>query len=341
MERSIRIWLVSVMALIAAIIVVGGITRLTGSGLSMVDWRPIFGILPPITDSQWLDVFTAYKNSPEYLKVNQGMNLSQFKFIFFWEYLHRIMGRLIGLSALIPFIYFSIKGRLNSDFKKNWLLVIGLIICQGFMGWYMVKSGLVDRPSVSHFRLASHLVLALIIFSLVLWQYLKERYNGIKITNKLKKPLLFIVCFSWLQIIFGAFTAGLDGGKYYNTYPKMGSEWLPESAFMFDGGIIGNIINNPIMIQWIHRWLAVLLIVGCVYLARECMDSNRPSLQYSGLLLVAVLFFQFILGISTLLSNVWIPVAVLHQFGGLLLVSSLVLLLYFANYSIDPPQIKS
>ena len=332
MDRSIRVWLLVVMGLVAAIVVIGGITRLTGSGLSMVDWRPVMGILPPIGDMQWQQVFDAYQATPEYEKINQGMSLRDFKGIFFWEYLHRILGRVIGLSILIPYLYFLIRGKLVAPFKWQWLLVIFLVICQGLMGWYMVMSGLVDRPSVSHFRLASHLVLALVIYSIVCWHYLRQRFSGTKINTGLNRLIISVFSLSWLQIIYGAFTAGLDGGKYYNTYPKMGGDWLPESAFMYDGGIIGNLLTNPIMVQWFHRWLAVILVVLSIYLVRCCVDSGRLGLQYSGLLLLAVIFFQFILGVTTLISGVWLPVAVMHQFGGLMLITSIIFVLYFSTY---------
>ena len=334
MDRSIRIWLVSVMSLIAAIVIVGGITRLTGSGLSMVDWRPVMGILPPITQSQWVEVFSAYKNSPEYLKINQGMNLSQFKVIFFWEFLHRIMGRLIGLSALIPFIYFSLKGKLTKNFQKHWVLVIGLIICQGFMGWYMVKSGLVDIPHVSHFRLAAHLSLAFLIFVIILREYLKQEFPGKPIKTKNIGLIQTGFGLIAIQIVYGAFTAGLNAGHYYNSYPKMGPDWFPQSALMYSGGLINNMLNNPIMIQWIHRWFALAVVIGVVLIWQRSQKSSNLYIKYSGLLLFTAIGFQFLLGVITLLTNVWTPVAAAHQFGALILLISITLNHYFWTHEL-------
>lgn len=310
------------MALVAIIVLIGGITRLTGSGLSMVDWKPIMGSIPPLSSTSWDLAFDAYKQSPEYIKINAGMTLSEFKFIFFWEYLHRMIGRCIGLAAVLPFLYLLIKKQLSAGFTRRWLIIIALIGCQGLMGWFMVKSGLVDNPHVSHFRLAAHLSLAFLIFSLMLKEYCRMALPK----KSRSSPLIWgVTGLIGLQIVFGAFTAGLHAGNYYNTYPKMGPDWLPEAAVMYPGGLVNNLLNNPIMIQWLHRWLAVAVLIGVVMIWIRCSKSTDVHLQTSGLLLVAAVGFQFILGIITLMSAVWLPVALAHQFGALVLLSSIVI----------------
>ena len=318
--------------LIIGIVVVGGITRLTGSGLSMVDWQPIMGILPPLTDTQWSELFSAYKQSPEYQKINMGISLSKFKFIFFWEYIHRIFGRIIGLAAILPYGYFLIKGRLSKPLAKFWPIVIILIGCQGFMGWYMVKSGLVDNPHVSHLRLAAHLSLAFIIFTLILWQYLKIRFPFKKSPALMPKLTAIVAIGIGIQIIYGAFMAGLHAGYYYNTYPKMGDHWIPPAIGMFNG-FVNNILNNPITVQWIHRWLAIAVVIGIIYIWKKTkLETSNYPLQISGILLLSVIGFQFLLGVLTLITVVWLPLAILHQLGGLLLIASMTLIIYFSNY---------
>lgn len=328
--RSIQNWLLVLLLLVASIVVIGGITRLTGSGLSMVDWQPIMGILPPLTDSHWADLFSAYKQSPEYQKINMGIHLSEFKFIFFWEYIHRIFGRIIGLVAIFPFAYFAFKKKLPKSLLVTWPFIIFLIGCQGLMGWYMVKSGLIDNPHVSHFRLAAHLSLAFIIFILIFWQYLKLQFPYKK--RNQKTPIL-LSCISvgiGIQIVYGAFMAGLHAGYYYNNYPKMGDEWIPESIFLMNG-LLKNILENPIMIQWIHRWLAVGILIGVIIIWKQYRIQNA-NLRKSSSLLLGVMCFQFILGILTLITKVSLPIAVAHQFGALCLLISLSLVFYFKTY---------
>ncbi|RAP23963.1 heme A synthase [Candidatus Marinamargulisbacteria bacterium SCGC AG-343-K17] len=330
--KQVKTWLLICLGLIAGIVMVGGATRLTGSGLSMVDWRPIMGSIPPITAAAWDATFSAYQQSPEFQKINFNMTLGEFKSIFFWEYLHRMLGRLIGLVAIIPFIYFSIKKALPRGFSRRWLGIIALIGCQGLMGWYMVKSGLVDNPHVSHFRLAAHLSLAFIIFLLIFVELLKLQFPSKRIKgtflSKLSKLVFGLI---GCQVVYGAFTAGLKAGHYYNTYPKMGPDWLPDSALMYGGGLINNMLNNPIMIQWVHRWFGVAVVIGVLILWLKCKDHKNLYLQYSGLLLVAVVGFQFILGVITLLTRVWLPVALAHQLGALLLLSASTLFNYFST----------
>ena len=334
MKDYINRWLLLMLALIAIIVIVGGLTRLTGSGLSMVDWQPIMGSVPPLSAMDWAVTFEAYKQSPEFQKINMSMTLSEFKFIFYWEYIHRMIGRLIGLVAVIPFLFFIIKKQLSNAFIKHWLGVIILIGCQGLMGWYMVKSGLVDIPHVSHFRLAAHLSLAFLIFVVILREYLKREFPGKPI--KAKNIGLIRTGFGLIgiQIVYGAFTAGLNAGHYYNSYPKMGPDWFPQSALMYSGGLINNMLNNPIMIQWIHRWFAVAVVIGVLLIWQKSQTSSNLYIKYSGLLLFAAIGFQFLLGVITLITNVWIPVAAAHQFGALILLISITLNHYFWTHEL-------
>ncbi|MEK9726990.1 MAG: COX15/CtaA family protein [Candidatus Margulisiibacteriota bacterium] len=335
MQRQIKLWLLAMLGLIASIVVIGGITRLTGSGLSMVNWQPIMGSIPPLSATDWANTFDAYKQSPEFIKLNHAMNLNEFKFIFFWEYIHRMLGRLIGLSALAPFIFFMFKKQLSPSFIRRWLGIILLIGGQGLMGWYMVKSGLIDNPHVSHFRLAAHLSLAFLIFSLILKEYLLIQFPARQKSkpNYSKWLNLGLILIS-IQIIYGAFTAGLHAGYYYKTYPKMGDAWFPSAALMYDG-VINNILNNPIMIQWIHRWLALAVVVVVLIIWNNCKKSTSLHIQYGGVLLIASVSFQFILGVITILSGVWLPVALAHQFGALILLTSFILLHYLSNHQLN------
>ena len=323
--RHLKIWLSSIIVLIFAIIIIGGITRLTGSGLSMVDWRPVMGIFPPITDAQWQDVFNQYKAFPEYQLRNKGMSLDAFKFIFFWEYLHRILGRLIGLSIIIPFLYFYFKKKLSKSLIYKSLIMTSLVIIQGVIGWYMVKSGLSNTPQVSHFRLALHLSLALVLLQFCVWTLLSILSKKTK-PHRLYIPMKLWVAGLGLQIIYGAFTAGLHAGWGYNTYPKMEGEWLPEAAWMLLPAL-KNIAYNPVMIQFIHRHLGVLLLLGFVYIFWSINRNKATQMQgWSSQLVLLLLSLQIGAGIATLIFKVPLGLAVVHQFlGSVLLTVSIVL----------------
>lgn len=224
-DRSIIIWLVFVCLMIFAMVIIGGITRLTDSGLSMVEWKPLMGAIPPLTEAEWLRVFDLYKQYPEYQKVNSGMELSEFKFIFFWEYFHRLFGRLIGVVFFIPYVYFLFKKKIEKKLNKKLFIAFILGGLQGLMGWYMVKSGLIDRPDVSHFRLAAHFGLALTIIGYIFWIILGQiNFSNQKLIYypKLFWSLAILLVILSVQIIYGAFVAGLDAGLAYNTFPTMG-----------------------------------------------------------------------------------------------------------------------
>tara|TARA_A100001015_G_C14984783_1_gene711037 strand:- start:667 stop:1656 length:990 start_codon:yes stop_codon:yes gene_type:complete len=315
------------MLLIALIVVVGGITRLTGSGLSMVDWRPIMGILPPITASQWSEVFTQYQLFPEYSIQNSGMSLGEFKRIFFWEYIHRILGRLIGLSIILPFIYFEFKKRLSPAMRRNALIMTVLVFAQGLVGWYMVKSGLINIPQVSHFRLALHLGLALVLLQYCLWTFLTlaqtpRKRHSLQGIMKLWTGALSI------QIIYGAFTAGLHAGWGYNTYPKMEGEWLPQAALMATP-ILKNILYNPVMIQFIHRHFAIILCLAFILIWKHlnttaCTDQQKMLSH----IVLGLLGLQTLLGIATLVLTIPLLLALAHQFTAVLLLSCAIALIH-------------
>lgn len=333
-RKQLSIWYSSLIFLILTIIIVGGITRLTGSGLSMVDWRPVMGILPPLNEVQWLQLFDQYKQFPEYKIINTFMTLPEFKFIFFWEYIHRILGRIIGLSMILPFFYFLYKKILSKKQIKHSILMICLVITQGFVGWFMVKSGLVDNPRVSHFRLALHFSLALVLLCFCIAS-LANLYS-----EKIKKPAFTFITSTFFtllitQLIYGAFTAGLKAGLGYNSYPKMNGEWLPDAAFNLPS-LFSNLIHNPVMIQFIHRHLALLVL--CSFLVcffKLYFFSQSKLLKKLSILVFVLLVCQILLGILTLLHYVPLTLAIIHQFLAVILVMASFLLCYFSRYTFN------
>ena len=231
-NKIVEFWLISIFFLVGVMILVGGLTRLTDSGLSITQWELFKGFLPPLTNKSWLYYFELYKNIPEYTEQNFNMTLNEFKVIFWWEWGHRFLGRLIGLSFLIPLIYFYFKH--GFQFIKKYLLIFFLICFQGFIGWYMVSSGLVDRVDVSHYRLSIHLLIAFIILSLVLWEYLNiKKFNLNYQTDNNNLPLIFLILL-FIQLILGAFVSGMDAGKIYNSWPLMGNSYFPDDNNIVD-----------------------------------------------------------------------------------------------------------
>jgi cytochrome c oxidase assembly protein subunit 15 len=295
---------------------IGGITRLTDSGLSMVNWRPLMGAIPPLNEMEWMKVFNAYKAYPEYKIINQGMSLSEFKMIFFWEYFHRLFGRLIGLVFFIPYVYFLVTKKLTKSLNRKVLVAFVLGGLQGLMGWYMVMSGLVNRPDVSHFRLAAHLGLAFAIIGYIYWLVLELKYNKFENVKAKKLSLSIKVFFIVLcvQIIYGAFVAGLDAGLTYNTFPKMGQNWLPrDSMFMSPTWI--NFFENSGTVQFIHRtfgWILFFLGMGLLYKSRNIDDfMQKKSIHFLSIGLIA----QLMLGVITLVMVIPVSVASMHQVG--------------------------
>ncbi len=329
-------WLILGVALIALMVIVGGITRLTQSGLSMVEWKPIMGTLPPMSAEEWNHTFDLYKESPEFKHYNSDFSLSEFKQIFFWEYLHRLLGRLIGLVFFFPFVYFWIKGYLNKKLKIQLTLVLLWGGFQGVLGWIMVKSGLVNNPHVSHYRLAAHLVTAIGLMCFIYWISLSiKNISKTKTENKsiYKFTSIFIVVV-FIQLIYGAFVAGLKAGLMYNTFPKMGANWLPaETDLMLDRIGAMAFLESGGLVQFTHRLIAyVLLVLGVVYLTK--LKSVSTELKKPIKLVVGFLLLQITLGVITLLMVVPVSMGVLHQSGALLVLLSAFNLLYISRPSL-------
>ena len=323
-------WLLFMFFLVSSMIVVGGLTRLTDSGLSITEWEIFRGFLPPLTNETWNEYFNSYKKIPEFELQNFSMNLNEFKFIFWWEWAHRFFGRLIGLSFLVPLIYFSIK----IGFKKltNLHLIFILICFQGFLGWYMVKSGLVNNVDVSHFRLSIHLLFAFIILSLIFWNFLDLMYfreKDRKINNLL--PEIFIISI-FLQIIFGAFVSGMDAGKIYNTWPLMGNSYFPD-----DNKIINlfklSAFSDPSLVQYLHRNMAYLILTLYIIIAFVIYKKKIIFLFKPIIILGFIIFLQILLGILTLLSGAGIFISSLHQFSSILLITASLYFLYKNKYN--------
>ena len=326
---QLKIWLISLIGLVIIIILIGGLTRLTDSGLSITTWELFAGFIPPLTNDKWLDYYNLYKTIPEFREQNFNMSLSEFKVIFWWEWAHRQLGRLIGLTALVPLIFFTINNGL-------WVLkkygIIFLLVCfQGFIGWYMVSSGLIDRIDVSHYRLALHLVTAFIILSVIFWKFLKliKLQNcQISISISLIKFFLFLL---FLQLIIGAFVSGMDAGTIYNTWPMMGSSYFPDDSQFMD---ILNIklFDEPSIVQFIHRNLAYLIVGIYIYILFFVLKDSNKILKKPIMIIGVSLFLQIVLGIFTLLSGVKIIYASLHQINSILIILSTLYFLYLANY---------
>jgi len=335
-NKPIVKWLLLGCILVATMVIIGGITRLTHSGLSMVTWKPVTGTIPPLNEIQWQEEFTKYKTSPEYIKKNYNFTLNEFKDIFFWEYLHRLIGRVIGVVFLVPFIYFVIKKKIKTKKLRNNLLIIFFLGgLQGLVGWYMVKSGLVDNPNVSHYRLAVHLVLALLLFSYIYFIALQMLFPMKSIKTKETKRIFklsqLLLVFTTLQIIYGAFMAGLKAGKFYPTFPKMGSDWFPNiiSESFQEKGIL-TLIENPYMIQFIHRWLAVIVLGLTIYIFIIARKNFLTLLQKKAMrFILIVILIQFLLGVFTILFSVPVVLGVLHQFGALIFLVSILTAIFF------------
>ncbi|MFU8811493.1 MAG: COX15/CtaA family protein [Balneolaceae bacterium] len=315
-RKHVRIWYWSGAVLVFLILIIGGITRLTGSGLSMTDWKPIMGAIPPVTEAQWDDAFDQYKAYPEYQQLNRGMSLQEFKFIFFWEYLHRMLGRAIGLVFLIPFGWFLIKKKLDKRQTKRAVVLLILGLSQGLMGWYMVQSGLVDVPRVSHFRLAAHLSLAFLIFGCCVWFALDLKQRTEHTNRDLGEIRIWLWAFLLLlslQIVWGAFVAGLNAGHIYNTFPKMHQYWMPPELWLMEP-LMSNVIENMVTVQWIHRVLAtLLLLLAAIIWVRSYRMNTSLRTKMWVMALFSILLLQYALGVFTLIWHVPVSLGVLHQ----------------------------
>lgn len=315
-NKSVIYWLLVGCLLIFIMVIVGGITRLTHSGLSMSNYKLISGTIPPMNETEWNAAFDLYKQYPEYQKINNQFTLQDFKDIYFWEWLHRVIGRFIGIVFMIPFAYFLIRKQLTKSTIKKCLVLMLLGSFQGFLGWFMVKSGLVDRPDVSHYRLAMHLTSAFITFAYTLWVALDLIYpEKKKIDIKFRNLIRFTLAILLLQIIYGAFVAGLDAGLLHNHWPLMNDGALiHESVYIEQSPIINNFIEGKSGVQFVHRYLAYV-VVGLIFIiwykGKRIKKNNTQSNTLNTLLIIVSI--QFVLGIFTLLYRVPITLGVLHQ----------------------------
>ncbi len=318
---QISLWLVSLMSIILLMIIVGGLTRLTESGLSMVDWRLFMGTIPPLSHGDWLKVFEDYKQYPEYQIKNINMTLSEFKYIFWWEYGHRVLGRLIGIIFIIPFIYFALKKYFSNEELYSYSFLLFLGGAQGIIGWWMVKSGLNVNPYVSHLRLAVHLIIAQIILSLIAYLFLKRLDIGIY-KNNFSSHKTFFIFFNiiiFFTVIYGAFMAGLDAGKSFNTWPKMGDNYIPENLIFIEDRLFG-FFDNSVFIHFFHRALAYLSFLTILYMCFKHFKGIENKYQKIHFLIVLFLvLIQLFIGVFVVLSNVQVSLGSIHQIIGTLL----------------------
>ena len=320
-------WLLMMFFLVSIMIVIGGLTRLTDSGLSITEWEFFKGFFPPISKNAWIEYFEAYKKIPEFQIQNYEMSLREFKVIFWWEWFHRFFGRLIGLCFLLPLIYFTFKVKFRN--LINFYLIFLLIGFQGFIGWYMVTSGLVDRVDVSHFRLSVHLLIAFLILSLILWNYFKLIETK-KLSNKINSNIpLFFIFLIFTQIVIGAFVSGMDAGKIYNSWPLMGNSYFPDDNKLIDLFKL-SAFNDPSLVQFIHRNLAYIIVFFYLFIVFEVCKKKIIGLYRSVTLLGVLLFLQIILGIFTVIYGAQIYIASVHQISSILLVSACTYF-YFIN----------
>ena len=329
---QLKVWLLILLSLIISIIYIGGLTRLTDSGLSITTWELFVGFLPPLSNDKWIDYFNLYKKIPEFKEQNFNMTLNEFKIIFWWEWTHRQLGRLIGLTVLLPIIYFTIKN--GFWIIKEYSIIFFLVCFQGFIGWYMVSSGLVDRIDVSHYRLSLHLFTAFIILSIVFWKFLKLTKIKINKVNIQLNSIKFFFILLFLQLIIGAFVSGMDAGKIYNTWPLMGSSYFPDDSVITDFFKI-TLFDDQSLVQFIHRNLAYLIVVIYFYILFFVLKNGNVNLRIPIFLIGFSLFIQIFLGIITILSGVRMLYASLHQINSILLILSTLYFLY-----ITKPQIN-
>tara|TARA_B100001250_G_scaffold315179_1_gene277417 strand:- start:353 stop:1378 length:1026 start_codon:yes stop_codon:yes gene_type:complete len=324
-KKYISFWLVTMYLIISIMIVVGGLTRLTDSGLSITEWQLFSGFLPPLSNSDWNNYFDLYKRIPEFKEQNYLMTLQEFKVIFWWEWAHRFLGRLIGILFFLPLLFFTFK----EGFKKliNLYLIFFLICFQGFIGWYMVSSGLIDRVDVSHFRLSLHLIIAFLILSFLLWNFFNLRFKP-NFYNKLHYfiPLFFLLLI-FLQIIIGAFVSGMDAGQIYNSWPLMGLSYFPDDNNIIDIFKL-SAFSDPSLVQFMHRNLAYTLLLFYFFILIKIYRSKLENLYFSINIVGLFLFIQILLGIFTLIYGAQIYLASMHQLSSIFLVSSSVYFLY-------------
>jgi cytochrome c oxidase assembly protein subunit 15 len=314
--HAVRWWLIMVAALIAMMVLVGGATRLTESGLSIVEWKPVSGALPPLSQQQWTDAFEAYKTIPQYRELNAGMSLHEFKTIFWWEWSHRLLGRVIGGVYLLPFLWFLRRGVLNAELKRRLWIIFGLGALQGAVGWWMVASGLSQRVEVSHYRLATHLVLALLIFAGIVWTLRRlADATPMPASFRLRITGIVLLVLTFVQLYLGALVAGLRAGRVYNTWPEIDGALVPSAArLLFEEPWWRNLFDNALAVQFEHRMTAYALFALAVLHAIDAVRSRPATATVNGALaLAAAITVQATLGILTLLYQVPIALGLAHQ----------------------------
>ncbi len=332
-NKSVVIWLLSGCILLFIMVVVGGITRLTNSGLSMTDWHLVTDTFPPLSEEKWSQAFEEYKKFPEYQKINihNDFSLSDYKFIYFWEWFHRFIGRIIGLVFLVPFIYFLLKKRLSSETLKKCVVLLGMGGFQGFLGWFMVRSGLIDNPDVSHFRLSLHLTFAFITFAYTLWVALDLIYpNKVNAILPLQKLARIALVFLLVQIIYGGFVAGLNAGLIHNYWPMMSDgQFLHESVILEKDSWFLRLTEGKSGVQFVHRTLAYVVVGFILLLAFKSHKFDLNKNQKSGITaLVIIVFIQFALGVFTLLYSVPLWLGLAHQIVAFFLLTAMTFTLH-------------
>lgn len=334
-SKAVIYWLLSGCVLVFIMVVVGGITRLTNSGLSMTDWHLVTDTFPPLTEEKWQKAFDAYKQFPEYQKINQyqegGFTLSDYKFIYFWEWFHRFIGRIIGLVFIVPFVYFLFKKKIDKPTLNKCFILLGMGALQGFFGWFMVKSGLVDNPDVSHFRLSLHLTFAFLTFAYTLWVALDLIYperNGVIVP--LRKIARFAIVFLLIQIIYGGFVAGLNAGLIHNHWPLMSDgQFFHESIALEKDTWLLRFTEGKSGVQFIHRTMAYVVVGLILFLYVESKKFHLKTTQNKGIqILVIIVFLQFALGVLTLLYSVPLWLGLVHQVMAFFLLTAMTFTLH-------------
>ncbi len=331
---KVKIWLLICAIIVLAMIALGGYTRLTDSGLSIVEWKPITGVIYPFNQFMWEQEFSKYQSSPEYIYINSDFSLEQFKQIYFVEYSHRLLGRVLGIIFIIPFCYFVITKKLSKKLIKNCIFIFILGSIQGAIGWYMVKSGLLQSPEVSHYRLVLHLLMALLINGLIIWNFFSlTKFIEIKNSPKyLLNLVLFLFLLVILQITSGGLVAGLNAGLIYNTYPLMDNQFIPKGLIMLNPWYL-NFLENITMVQFVHRMLAaMILLCTIIFIPIMVVRISDKKLKLACMCILFFVSLQFILGVITLLNAVPVFLGVLHQLGAILLFTNLLFVINLLMY---------
>lgn len=335
-RKIIFYWLLVVCSLIVIMIFLGGLTRLTNSGLSITEWNPISGIIPPLTEELWQIEFSKYQNYPEYIKLNSEMNINEFKFIYIMEFVHRAIGRILGFIYVLPFIFFLLKGYIKFRESFIYFFALLLLIAQGFMGWYMVKSGLISNPYICHYRLGAHLLLAVIFYSIMFYQMLTNSQKFILLSanisiNEANFWCRISLCLLIIQMILGAFVAGLDGGLVYNSFPLMGDSFVPKEVWEIKWVIAD--LSDPVIVQFLHRTGGYVIFIVVSIFCMKTVNLGSNKLLKAVFWVIFSLILQISLGILTIVHQVPLVVALIHQLGAILLLSCLLWTYFLLNSS--------